>query len=275
MDRYGIPQDRYVDEHILPQLRELVTRYRPAVIFSDAGEWDEDEEYWKTREFLAWLYNNAPNREEVVVNDRWAKGMPGNHGDYYSSEYQDTDAVGAGHPWEESRGMGRSYGYNRAENIDHYRTSKELVHELIDVVSHGGNLLLNVGPTADGRIPVIMQQRLRDMGSWLRINGEAIYSSRPCPGSRGQGLGDEGGSPVRCTQRGSDLYVHLLGWPDGEIDVAGLGSTEGVSVELLGYVGPIDWRIQGSGVVITPPRMSPAQMPSPYAYVFKISGALG
>ena len=69
-------------------------------------EWDQDEFYWKTKEFLAWLYNNAPNRDEVVVNDRWAKGMPGNDGDYYSSEYRDTDAVGESHPWEESRGMG-------------------------------------------------------------------------------------------------------------------------------------------------------------------------
>jgi len=70
-------------------------------------EWN-DEEFWRTKESLAWLYNEAPNRDEVVVNDRWARGMPGHHGDCYSSEYQDAEGIGVSHPWEESRGMGRS-----------------------------------------------------------------------------------------------------------------------------------------------------------------------
>jgi alpha-L-fucosidase len=216
MDAYGIPLDRYVDDHVLPQLRELVTEYEPALIFSDAGEWDHDEEFWRTKDFLAWLYNNAANKDEVVVNDRWAKGMPGKHGDYFSSEYQDAEGVGTEHPWEESRGMGRSYGYNRAENIDHYRTSKELVHELIDVVARGGNLLLNVGPTADGRIPVIMQQRLRDIGSWLRINGDAIYGTTPWEARDDRTPSHDGQPRVRFTQKGDDLFALLLDWPDGE-----------------------------------------------------------
>ena len=164
VDRYKIPKDEYVDQHLIPQLKELVTNYQPSVIFSDGGEWDGSEEYWKTKEFLTWLYNDSPVKNEVVVNDRFAKGMPGKHGDYFSSEYEDTEAVGSGHPWEESRGVGGSYGFNRAENIDDYSSSEDLIHELIDIVSRGGNLLLNVGPTADGRIPVIMQQRLVDMG---------------------------------------------------------------------------------------------------------------
>ncbi len=274
MDAHGIPLDRYVDDHVIPQIKELVTEYQPAVIFADAGEWDEDEEFWKTKGLLAWLYNSAPNKDEVVVNDRWAKGMPGRHGDYYSSEYQDAEGVGTGHPWEESRGMGRSYGYNRAENINHYRTSKELVHELIDVVSRGGNLLLNVGPTADGRIPVIMQQRLRDVGSWLRVNGEAIYGTRPWapPGDRASDT--TGNLAVRYTRRGADLYAHFFEWPEGEVRVDGLERTEGLSVALLGYQGPIEWRREGRSVIFTPPLMSPQEMPSPYAYVFEISGAL-
>ena len=274
MDTYGIPLDRYVDEHVIPQLHELVMRYQPAVIFSDAGEWDEDEDYWKTKEFLSWLYNNAPNKDEVVVNDRWAKGVTGRHGDYYSSEYRDADAVGTSHPWEESRGMGRSYGFNRAENIDHYRTSKELVHELIDVVSRGGNLLLNVGPTADGRIPVIMQQRLRDIGSWLQINGESIYSTRPWTSRLEQQSNIGDATDLRYTCKGSDLFVISFEWQNGEIAVSNLDNMDGVAVELLGYDGPIDWQVRGDDLVISTPRMSPSQMPSASAYVFKITGAL-
>jgi alpha-L-fucosidase len=274
MDRYGIPIDRYVDDHVIPQLKELVTAYQPAVIFADAGEWDEDETFWKTKDFLAWLYNNAPNKDEVVVNDRWAKGMPGRHGDYFSSEYQDAEGIDAGHPWEESRGMGRSYGYNRAENIDHYRTSQELVHELIDVVSRGGNLLLNIGPTADGRIPVIMQQRLRDIGSWLAINGEAIFETRPWLEAGERDAGESDAPAVRYTRNGADLYAHFLEWPEGDVRIEGLTPGDELGVTLLGYDGPVAWHAEGSTVVFTPPLMSPSQVPNPYAYVFKISGAL-
>ena len=285
MDRYGIPIDRYVDDHVIPQLKELVTEYQPALIFSDAGEWDETEEFWKTKEFLAWLYNSAPNKDEVVVNDRWAKGMVGKHGDYFSSEYQDLEGVGSEHPWEESRGMGRSYGYNRAENINHYRTSKELVHELIDVVSRGGNLLLNVGPTADGRIPVIMQQRLRDIGTWLRINGEAIYGTRAWkaeasaaqkPEAPEEGAPADGRlSGVHFTRKGSDLFAHFLEWPDGEVRLDGLDGAGDLNISLLGHQGPIEWHLDDGSLYLTPPLMSPNQVPSPYAYVFKISGGLG
>ena len=170
--------------------------------------------------------------------------------------------------------MGRSYGYNRAENINHYRTSKELVHELIDVVSRGGNLLLNVGPTADGRIPVIMQQRLRDMGTWLQINGEAIF------GTRAWDAAGDGPSDVRFTRKGPDLYVHLLEWPEGEIQIDGLDRLEGIdrtdgfTVELLGYGGSVEWRVEDGSLMIVPPLMSPSQVPSPYAYVFKVGNAL-
>jgi len=274
MDAYGIPIDRYVDDHVLPQLRELVTEYRPAVIFADGGEWDEDEEFWKTRQFLAWLYNNAPNKDEVVVNDRWARGMPGNHGDYFSSEYRDAEGIGTAHPWEESRGMGRSYGYNRAENINHYRTSQELVHELIDVVSRGGNLLLNVGPTADGRIPVIMQQRLRDIGAWLQINGEAIFGTHPWGGGKDRAWGAGGDLAVRYTRKGTDLYVHFLEWPEGEVRIDGLAPREDLSVILLGSGRSIQWHVDGSSVVFTPPLMSPSEVHSAYAYVFKIHDVL-
>jgi alpha-L-fucosidase len=273
MDTYGIPQDRYVADHVIPQLKGLVTDYQPALIFSDAGEWDENEDFWQTKEFLAWLYNNAPNRDEVVVNDRWAKGMPGQHGDYYSSEHQDAEGVGVDHPWEESRGMGRSYGYNRAENINHYRSSGDLVHELIDVVARGGNLLLNVGPTADGRIPVIMQQRLRDMGAWLRINGESIYGTRPWKDGSGFDVDDEE-TEVRFTRKGNDLYALLPGWPKGEIRIMGLTPSTDTEVTLLGFDGPIRWRTEGDTLAIVPPLMSPAQVPSPYAFVFRIGDAL-
>ena len=104
---------RYVAEHMHPQFKDVVSRYRPSIIFAD-GEWDMPSSDWKSEELLAWLFNESPCKDEVVVNDRWGKECRHHHGGYYTTEY------GAGmrddaHAWEESRGMGFSYGYNRME----------------------------------------------------------------------------------------------------------------------------------------------------------------
>jgi alpha-L-fucosidase len=271
VDKYGIPEDKYIDDHMIPQLKELVMAYRPALIFSDAGEWDRTAEEWKTLDFLAWLYNNAPNKGEVVVNDRMGKDMPGRHGDYYSSEYEDADGVGIFHPWEESRGIGGSYGFNRDENIDDYNTSEELVHELIDIVSRGGNLLLNVGPTADGRIPVIMQQRLKDIGEWLGVNGEAIYGTRPWEGAA-QIRRDV--MPMYFTKKGKDLFVIWTKWPEKDFLITGAGGKKNTKVSLLGFDGTVRWREMGNGMCVYPPDLNPATNPCRFAWVFKISDVL-
>ena len=178
-ERFGIDEDKYPDEILIPQWKELNERYSPSVIYTDGGEWDLSEEYSHARELLQWLYTQAPNRADVVVNDRMFKGMPGRHGDVFSTEYQDIDGFGTRHPWEESRGIGGSYGFNRAESIEDYATARQLVTLLAQTVSAGGNLLLNVGPTADGRIPVIQQERLVQIGEWLDLHGKAIYDTLP------------------------------------------------------------------------------------------------
>lgn len=167
---------RYVTEHMHPQFKDLVTKYKPSVIFSD-GEWDLSDTAWKSEELLAWLFNESPVKDEVVVDDRWGSNTRHKNtgATYTTSEYgagMNPDVI-----WEESRGIGHSYGYNRNEQLDDYKTSRDLILILADVVARGGNLLLDIGPTADGRIPVIMQQRLIDMGDWLKRNGAAIYGT--------------------------------------------------------------------------------------------------
>ncbi len=167
---------RFVEEHFHPQFKDLVTKYNPAIIWTD-GEWEQSSDTWRSTELLSWWFNNAPNLDELVINDRWGNDCRHKHGGFYTTEYgsgMDNDS----HPWEESRGIGSSYGLNRAEKLADYRSSQELILMLIDLVSRGGNLCLDIGPAADGSIPVIMEERLLQIGEWLKVNGEAIYGTR-------------------------------------------------------------------------------------------------
>lgn len=264
---------RYVATHMTPQFKDLVNRYQPAIIFSD-GEWDMPSEDWRSPELLAWLFNESPVARDVVVNDRWGKETRHHHGGYYTTEY--TAGLDAGtHPWEESRGMGFSYGYNRAEQLKDYRSSRELILMLVDLVSRGGNLLLDIGPTADGRIPVIMQQRLADIGAWLKRNGAAIYGTRRWTRSRQWSPGEQarletgrfatryevmdfierqkpGQAVIEAffTASGQDVYAIVPGWPGPTLSLRDIGRP--ASVELLG-AGAVNWTAQGRDVIVQLP----------------------
>ncbi len=262
---------KYVEDHMIPQMKDLVTRYEPDLVWTD-GEWDQPSETWESTRFLAWLYNESPVKKTVTVNDRWGKETRGKHGGFFTTEY---DLVHSDkstgklfeRPWEECRGIGGSFGYNRNENLEDYSSSEELVHILIDKVSRGGNLLLNVGPTADGRIPVIMQQRLSDMGEWLKVNGEAIYGTRLWENA--PAVTPE--TTVYYTKKGSDLYVVVTKWQDKPIVVQNISKAGPVS--LLGYNGKVKYTSSGKRLVITPPVLTPATNPCNYAWVFKVQNA--
>ena len=136
---------KYVEKHMTPQFKDLVTKYKPEVIFSD-GEWDISDTAWKSPELLAWLFNESPVKDNVVVNDRWGNNTrEKNHGAMYTtSEYG--SGMDASIVWEESQGIGSSYGYNRNEQLKDYKSSRELILMLNDIVSRGGNFLLDIKP---------------------------------------------------------------------------------------------------------------------------------
>lgn len=263
---------KYVDEHMLPQMKDLVNRYQPDIFWTD-GEWEHPSEAWKSTQFLAWLYNESPVKETVVVNDRWGSETRSKHGGIYTTEYDlvhedNTKEKKITHPWEECRGIGGSFGYNRAEKLEDYTTSQQLIHMLIEKVARGGNLLLDIGPTADGRIPVIMQQRLLDMGEWLKINGDAIYQTTAWANA----------PPVTntttlfFTQKGRDLYAIATGFPEHEIIIENI--TQVKNVTLLGHKEKIKTTFKNNKLIIKPPIITPATNPCNYAWVFKIENAL-
>ena len=285
---------RYVAEHMTPQFKDVVTRYKPSIIFSD-GEWELPSSEWHSAELLAWLYNESPVKDEVIVNDRWGKETRHKHGGYWTTEYT-PGMADSNRAWEESRGMGFSYGYNRAERIDHYHSGRELVILLTDLVSRGGNLLLDIGPAADGTIPVVMEERLLQIGSWLKVNGDAIYGTKPWKSTRQWSEGEvpkidynaefntnydvtrltekpaagKAGIQAFFTTKGSDLYAILPRWPGSQFTVKEMDGAKLKSVTLLGATTALKFKSQGNTVTVDMPEVPEDLMGQP-AWVLKLS----
>ena len=260
---------RYVDEHMIPQMKDLVMRYQPSLVWTD-GEWEKQSADWKSTEFLAWLFNESPVKDEVAVNDRWGKEARSVHGGFYTTEYGQVHLgsdlkLAERHKWEECRGIGASFGYNRNEDFEDYQKPADLIKMLVEIVSQGGNLLLDIGPTADGRIPVIMQERLLEMGDWLKVNGEAIYGTKPWRVSSEQDF-------VAYTAKGSDVYAIALKWPGKELVLAEPKPSKNATVTMLGYSTPLKWHEKDGQLVIQVPQLSVDELPCKYAYAFKLTG---
>ena len=281
---------RYVAEHMMPQFKDLVNRYQPSLIFAD-GEWDMPSADWRAEELLQWLYNDSAVKSEVIVNDRWGKESRHHHGGYYTTEYT-AGLEKSDKPWEESRGMGHSYGFNRMEQLKDYRTPRELVWMLIDLVSRGGNLLLDIGPDGDGTIPVIMEERLRQMGQWMKVNGEAIYGTRPWKRTRQWSAGQvpsletgtfmtryevedyvsrpkPGQAVIQTffTAKGGNLYAILPLWPGKRLTLRDVSLDANATVRLLGG-GAVAWKANGANIELELPDPPPAQE----AYVVRLTG---
>lgn len=263
------PIQSYVDDHMLPQMREIIDQYHPQILWCD-GEWDKPSEYWHDAGLIAHYYNAALDRGQGVAIDDRCRVSGGNNEDnnvvfdFSTPEYTTFDHTRV-KKWEASRGMGYSYGYNAAEEPKDYKTSGELVAFLVDVVSKNGNVLLDIGPSADGTIPAIMEARLRDIGSWLRVNGEAIY------GSHFWWRTSEDGNLRFTVQQNKAFYMISLVRPLPTMEVhAPIPIADGDTITLLGYNGPpLKWHRYGQDVLVDVPAA--ARVTGRYAWTFRVN----
>ncbi|HEU4634042.1 MAG TPA: alpha-L-fucosidase [Flavisolibacter sp.] len=284
---------KYAEQHAWPQMKELINNYQPDVFWTDGG-WDAPAETWKSQEFLAWLYNESPVKDKIVTYDRWGSGIRFKHGLVFTPEYQ-PELSFDDHYWEESRGMGFSYGYNRAEDAWDYNSTQSLVLQLVDKVSRGGNFLLDIGPDEHGKIPPIMQERLLQIGDWLKINGEAIYntvqwktSSQWSEGRKDykEKSGDmllkitidpEPGYAVKevfytYNPTANALYAILPKYPDNrKMVLKDMNLPDGTILSFLSTRRSLSWKQEGDNVVVELPEYNPNQVKAPYAFVIKIA----
>ncbi len=245
------------------QVRELVARIAPDVLWNDISWPDRKEELWK---LIADYYNAV---SEGVVNDRWmhrtrlvdvlrfrplarwldrvlsrklvqgggmASPPPPSVYDYRTPEYASFPDIQTG-KWECVRGIDKSFGYNRNSLPEDFLSHEELLHSFVDIVSKNGNLLLNVGPRGeDAQIPEIQLERLRWLGAFLGDAGEAIYGSRPW--KRAEGATREG-IPVRFTANAGRLHATLLGRPESRrITLVDVPLADAAAVRVLGQAEP-------------------------------------
>lgn len=262
---------RYPEEHLIPMLKDLVTKYVPDIVWTD-GEWEMPYTYWGSLDFLSWLYNEGPNKEDVVVNDRWDLSRDTCDKSCIHTVESTAGGFDPNHIWEECRTMSNplSWGYNRNLNVDNYESSKQMIHHLIRTVAYNGNLLLNVGPTGDGRIPEIQEERLNDIGAWLEINGEAIFETRYWT------FPNEPSVDVFYTESETDastIYALTTVWPDETLLLSRVIPSSDTEVFLLGSDVTVEWKYDDDAgvLVIAEPPLNTNQLPDPNAWVFKIT----
>jgi alpha-L-fucosidase len=216
--------DRYC-EYLFNQVEELLTHYGEIGVMWFDGQW---EGTWTHERGLPLYEHCRTLQPSVIINNRVDKGRGGvagaltdRHyaGDFGTPEQEIPPTGLPGVDWETCMTMNHHWGYNRHD--DDWKSSRDLIRMLVDIASKGGNYLLNVGPTADGLIPAESVRRLRDMGRWMKINGESIYGTSASP------FDDLGWG--RCTTRAGEetttLYLHVFDWPtEGTLVVPGIGN---------------------------------------------------
>lgn len=227
------------------QIRELLTGYGDVAAIWFDGEWEHSTAEMHSNEIYDFIRGLQPN---TLINDRLFRREPGNRADYGTPEqfvpatgYKDKD----GKPvlWESCVTINtESWGYNKYET--NFKTSRDLIRMLVEVVSKGGNLLLNIGPQPDGRIQPEFVTRLNAMGEWLKVNGESIYGTSASPFTRLPFFG-------RATVKDNTLYLHVFDWPaDGKLRVPGLANTVRAG-RVLGSAAKVAWMRDGEDAVLT------------------------
>src|SRR5579862_4412849 len=197
----------YVRKVAAPQVAELLSKYRPAILW-----WDTSVEM--SPEDIRALTAHFGDDPGLIANNRLGNGVKGDT----ETPEQFIPATGyPGRDWETCMTMNDTWGYKSYD--DHWKSTETLIRNLVDIASKGGNYLLNVGPTSEGLIPEPSVERLHAIGQWMKVNHEAIYATTASPFKRLAW----GRCTKKATSKGATLYLHVFDWPsNSKLIVPGL-----------------------------------------------------
>ncbi len=265
-DATGENFPKYRDEYLIPQVRELVAEYDPAILWFD-GEWIGE---WSEPQGKDLYQAVRAMKPDILINNRVGKGRQGMQGmnrdreyvgDFGTPEQEILDYGSAELDWESCMTMNDSWGFKADD--DNWKSTQTLIHNLVDVTAKGGNYLLNVGPDARGLIPAPSVERLQAVGQWLDTNAEAIKKTT-------MWTTWQEGETIRYTQ-GADgqVYAIALAWPGESLSLKNIRPAQGTSIELLGYADPLSWEYDGE-TEVTVQLPAREEIKVDYAWVFRI-----
>ncbi len=250
----GANFDRFY-RYLESQVVEIIQKYDPGVMWFD-GEW---ESTW-THRYGKPLYEACLRADpKIIVNNRVDKGRGGmagmttgdHYGDFGTPEQEVPHTGLAGVDWESCITMNNNWGWNRVDK--NFKSTSGMIRMLVDIASKGGNFLLNIGPKPDGTFPEESVQRLKEMGDWIRANGDGIYGTQASP------FHSLPWGRATVKRKGGDatLYLHVFDWPDeGRLSVPGLGS-EVRGALLVAKRQRLAFRREGSDIVLSLPPKAP------------------
>ncbi len=230
---------QYLNEKVKPQLKELLTNYgEVAILWFDTPEQTSKTQSQEIYDYVKKL------QPEILINTRIGNGV----GDFKEMGDNHIPKKGDATLWETPGTMAASWGYSKLDTEEYWKSSRTIIMQLIDIVSKGGNYLLNIGPDELGNIPVESQSRLSDIQDWMKINGEAIVGA-----SKGKYVAPLYG---RFTQKDNIHYVHIFERPDNNVVILTIKEENIEKVELLSQNGPQKLAIHpsfGKAIVINLP----------------------
>ena len=257
----------YREMYLKPQLKELIQKYDPAVLWFD-GEWIPEWTEDQGRDLYNYLRNLKP---DLVINNRVGKGRAGMQGmnkykdaagDFGTPEQEILEGT-SDSDWESCMTMNDTWGFKKSDAT--WKSSETLIHNLIDIAAKGGNYLLNVGPTAEGVIPAASVERLSEMGDWLKVNGEAIYSTHSTKKYK------ENDASFTISKDGSLVYAIITQPVSGELMLKTVEVKQGSKIYMLGLKNPLEYTVDESGNL----RIKwPSQLPCKYAWTIRIEGKI-
>ena len=256
--------DRYFTEFAKPQVEELLTRYPVDLLWFDGIDMKSDSQAQELHDTIRRL-NPACVINSRIKGCKPPKSIPPPYADYLSTGDNEIADRNIGFEWENPGSMNTSYGYNA--NDHNWVDAGEIIRRLADIVSKGGNYLLNVGPTAEGLIPQPCIESLAEVGRWMETHGEAIHGTMPWRVFRDGTDGDE----IRYTSKGSSLYAIGTSLSGTDVKLRNLGKSALTdrsigSIRVLGSDQRLDWRQEDDALVLPLPE----KRPGPHALVYRI-----